>query len=110
MAIEVKQQKKGVTHLTVQDEMTIYNALEHKQAFVKFLASCKELQIDLSGVGEIDSAGVQVLLFLKKEAARHEIKLSLVQHSQAVVDVLELLNLSKHFGDPIVISADWSSS
>ena len=110
MAIEVKQQKKGVTHLAIQDEMTIYNALEQKQALAHFLNSSKELQLDLSGVGEIDSAGVQILLFLKKEAATHAIKLNLVQHSQAVVEVLELLNLSKHFGDPIVISADWRSS
>lgn len=110
MAIEVKQQKKGITHLSIQGEMTIYNALEQKQALAHFLKTSKELQLDLSGVGEIDSAGIQVLLFLKQESAKYAIKLDLVQHSQAVVEVLELLNLSKYFGDPIVISADWRSS
>lgn len=109
MAIEIKQQTNGVTHLAIQDEMTIYNASEHKQALAQFLKTSKELQLDLSGVGEIDSAGVQILLFLKKEAVKHAVKLTLIQHSQAVVEVLELLNLSKHFGDPIVISADWRS-
>lgn len=109
MAIEIKLQKNGVTHLVIQDEMTIYHALEQKQALAQFLKNSKELQLDLSGVGEIDSAGVQVLLFLKKEAVKQTVKLDLIQHSQAVVEVLELLNLSKAFGDPIVISADWRS-
>ncbi len=109
MAIEVKQQKKGFIQLAIQDEMTIYTALEHKHSLTEHLKSAKELQIDLSGVSEIDSAGVQLLMFFKREAANRNIKLGLSQHSQAVVDVLELLNLSKHFGDPIVISADWKN-
>ncbi len=110
MAIEVKQQKKGVTHLAIQDEMTIYTVLEQKRQIFDSLKSAKELQIDLGGVTEIDSAGVQLLMFLKQEAAGRDVKLCLLQHSRAVVEVLELLNLSKHFGDPIVISADWKSS
>lgn len=110
MAIELKQQKKGVIHLAIQDDMTIYSVQEQKLQLSAYLKTAKEAQIDLGGVTEIDSAGVQLLMFLKREAVSQNIKLSLTQHSQAVVDVLELLNLSKHFGDPIVISADWKSS
>lgn len=110
MAIEVKQRQHGVTQLAIQDEMTIYTVREYKQALVQHLNTAKELQIDLGGVGEIDSAGVQLLMFMKREAADHGVKLSLNRHSQAVVEVVELLNLSKHFGDPIVISADWKHS
>ena len=110
MAIEVKLQKNGVVHLAVLDEMTVYTVLEQKRQLFDYLKSAKELQIDLSGVVEIDSAGVQLLMFLKQEANSGNIKFSLTQHSQTVVEALELLNLSKHFGDPIVISADWKSS
>lgn len=110
MTIEVKQQKKGVYHLAINGEMTIYTALEQKNALVHPLKSAKELQIDLSGVSEIDSAGLQLLLFLKREATELGIKLGLIHHSKAVVEVFELLNLSKHFGDPIVLSADWKTS
>ena len=108
--IEVKPQKKGISHLVIQDEMTIYTVKEQKSLIYEHLKSAKELQIDLGGVTEIDCAGVQLLMFLKQEALGRDIKLSLVQHSQTVVEVLELLNLSKHFGDPIVITADWKSS
>jgi anti-anti-sigma factor len=110
LSIQLKQQKKGVTHLAIQGELTIYSVLEHKQALSQYLNSAKDVQIDLADVTEIDSAGLQLLMFLKQEAISRDISFSLSQHSEAVVEVLELLNLSKHFGDPIVISADWKSS
>ena len=69
-----------------------------------------ELNINLAGVSEIDSAGLQILLFLKQEATAKNSILILSHHSEAVVEVLTLLNLTAHFGDPIVISADWKSS
>lgn len=110
MAIKVKQQSKGVVQLAIQNEMTIYTVLEQKGELSTFLNTVNEMQIDLAQVTEIDSAGLQLLMFLKREVLAREISFSLTQHSQAVVDVLELLNLSKHFGDPIVISVDWKPS
>lgn len=110
MPLEVKQLKNAVAHLAIDGEMTIYTALDQKTAFSKCLQNSKELQIDLSGVSEIDSAGLQLLLFVKQEANERDIKLSLIHHSQAVVEVFELLNLGNHFGDPIVLSANWKKT
>lgn len=109
MAIQIKQQQ-GVTYLAIQDDITIYSVNEQKNTLYAHLKAAKELQIDLGGVTEIDGAGVQMLMFLKREAKSRNIKLSLTQHSQPVVEVLELLNLSNQFGDPIVIAADWKST
>ena len=109
MAIKAKV-KEGITHLTIKDEMTIYTALEQKNDLFQYLQPDSELQINLADVTEIDSAGLQILLFIKQEAARLNFKFSLIQHSQAVVEVLELLDLGSHFGDPIVLSADWGKS
>jgi len=102
--------KENVTHLTIEDEMTIYTALEQKTELSEYLKPDCELQINLAKVSEIDSAGLQILLFIKQEAIRLNLKFSLVEHSQAIVEVLELLNLGAHFGDPIVISADWGKA
>lgn len=110
MIIDVKSKTKNTTHLAIQGEMTIYTASEQKRALAEYLANCGELQIDLSGVDEIDSAGLQILMFLKRETVTRRINLSLIRHSQAVVEVMELLNLTKHFGDPIILSANWKSS
>ncbi len=109
MTIETQEQN-GITNITIKDEMTIYTALEQKNELAPHLKTDHELHINLSEVSEIDSAGLQILLFLKHEATTKNIDLSLLNHSQSVVEVLELLNLTAHFGDPIIISADWKSS
>ncbi len=103
-------EKNHSLHVSIKDEMTIYTALEHKNQLIDFLNPDSSVQINLSGVSEIDSAGVQLLLYLKQEAKAKNVALSLTDHSQAVVEVLELLNLTAHFGDPIVISAKWKTS
>ncbi len=107
MAIQATE-KDGITYLSIDDEMTIYTALELKNALVQYLKADHELQINLASVSEIDSAGLQILLLLKQESEQKHIKLSLTEHSQAVTEVFELLNLSAHFGDPMVLSAGWS--
>ena len=110
MSIAVNEQKEGLTLLTIQDEMTIYNVLEQKNTIYPYLIPDHELQIDLSAVSEIDSAGMQLLIFLKSQAIRKQNELSFIHHSQAVVEVVEMLNLSSFFNDPVVILADWNDS
>jgi anti-sigma B factor antagonist len=110
VSITVNEQKEGLTLLTIQDEMTIYNVLEQKNTIYPHLKPDHELQIDLSAVSEIDSAGMQLLMFLKNEAIRKQNELSFIHHSQAVVDVVEMFNLSSFFNDPVVILAEWNDS
>jgi anti-anti-sigma regulatory factor len=61
-------------------------------------------------VQELDSAGVQLLMLLKKEAESHGKALHLVNHSPAVIEVFQLLDLAGHFGDPMVITAERKKS
>jgi anti-anti-sigma factor len=86
--------------LRIEGELTIFRALELKPTL---LATPMPLEIDLSGVTEIDSAGVQLLLLAKKTALAAQRDLRLVAHSPAVIEVFELLNLAAHFGDPLVM-------
>jgi len=89
--------------------MTIYTALDQKNELMPHLKADKECQLNLSEVTEIDSAGVQLLIHMKKEASIINNKFSLYHHSQAVVEVMDLLNLTAFFGDPVVLPVDWSS-
>jgi anti-anti-sigma factor len=107
---EQKDSGAGVCEVPIEGEFTIYTALERKNALLEKLEGCAELELDLAEVGEIDTAGIQVLLVLKREAERQGRGLRLVNHSQAVFEVLDLLNLQAHFGDPMVISANWKAS
>jgi anti-anti-sigma regulatory factor len=60
-------------------------------------------EIDLSGVTEIDTAGVQLLMMAKKLARGELRELRLVAHSARVVEAFELLNLAAYFNDPLVM-------
>lgn len=88
----------------VEGEMTIYNAAALKQQLDSLLAESVQLEIDLSQVSEIDTAGLQLLILAKKECTERSGQLRLVGHSQPVLDVLDLCNMANFFGDPVVLS------
>lgn len=92
--------------LDITGEMTIYTAAEQKDQLLAYINSATELEINLSQVTELDSAGTQLLIMAKQEAARKQKKLRFTMHSNAVLDVIELANLTSAFGDPLFISGD----
>ena len=94
-----------MSSLRIEGELTIYRAAELKQTLLAAVAEHAELEVDLSQVGEFDSAGLQLLLLAKREAAAAGRTLRLVDHSPAVVEVLDLFDLVAHFGDPLVVAA-----
>lgn len=91
------------TLVKVSGEMTIYTAAELKQALTPLLYRQQTLELDLSQVSEMDSAGLQLLLAAKKTMQRGGYPLHLVMHSHAVLDALELCQLAAFFGDPTLI-------
>ena len=50
--------------MKIQGDMTIYHAAESKPILLRALDEATDLDIDLSAVSEIDSAGLQLLLLL----------------------------------------------
>lgn len=90
---------------TPNQDLTIYHALEQKTALLGALAATDELELDLLQVSEIDTAGLQLLILLKKEAQRAGKKVAIVAHSQAIRSVIDFCNLATELGDPLVIPA-----
>lgn len=88
--------------LRIAGEFTIFRAMELKQAL---LSEPPPLEIDLSGVTEMDTAGVQLLILAKKEALAAQRELHLVAHSPAVIEVFDLLNVGEYFDDLMVMDA-----
>ena len=110
MTVQSKQ-ADGVLQVSVQEEMTIYTAQAMKEFFLNLChAGVPEVVLDLSAVTELDSAGLQLFLMLKTESQKRAFSLRLVGHSQAIMEVFELLKLSMYFGDPVVIPAEWKKS
>lgn len=101
----------GILCVPIMDDMTIYNAQSLKETLLGYCVhGTQELQLDLSAVTEIDSAGLQLLLLLKAEVHKRGFTLRLLRHSAAVLEVFELLKLGTYFGDPIVFPANWKKS
>jgi len=84
-------------------DITIYDATILKTELLTALNDGQILEFDLSGVEELDTAGLQLLLMLKAEAQAEGRQVRFVQHSSAVREVLDLCDLAALFGDPIVI-------
>jgi anti-anti-sigma factor len=93
--------------LKIEGELTIFRAAELKPLL---LAEPPLTEIDLSGVSELDSAGLQLLMLAKNTAQRQGRELHLVGHSPAVLEVFELLNVAAFFGDALLMDSRSSAS
>jgi len=91
--------------IKIEGEMTISRVAELKEQIMPTLLQAGEVEIDLSGVTEIDAAGMQLMLAAKLESIVRDVKLAFIGHSQVVQDVLDLCDLGSFFGDPMVISS-----
>jgi anti-sigma B factor antagonist len=100
------EKKKGVCRMKLAGEMTIYHAANLKGPMVEALEQCKDLEINLAGVSEMDTAGFQLLLLAKREAARRDKPLHLVDHSQATLEMLDLFGMAGYFGDPVILKRE----
>jgi anti-anti-sigma factor len=100
------EQHDACLRLHPSGEMSIYSAAEFKPALLHALGQSDEIEIDLSGISEIDTSGVQLLMLMKREAAAAGKALRLAGHSPAVLEVFELLGLGNWFGDPQLLPAD----
>ncbi len=85
----------------IDGEFTIYRAAElapAMKAALDEIAAGSVLEIDLSEVTEMDSAGVQLLMSAKRSADESGRALRMAGLSPAVDDVFRTLRLASHFG------------
>jgi len=93
-----------VSALSLTGELTIFRAAELKDELLQLLPEAGGvLELDLSQVSELDTAGLQLLMLLKKTAGQRGCELRLLAHSPAVLEVFDLLNVAAYFGDPLVM-------
>ncbi|HET9642876.1 MAG TPA: STAS domain-containing protein [Burkholderiaceae bacterium] len=85
-------------------ELCIHRAGDLMTQMLQELRESADLAVDLSGVVGIDTAGLQVLIALKRRAIQMERALHLVNHSPVVLEAITLLGLAAFFGDPLIES------
>ena len=95
--------------LQIEGELSIYRADELRRALIEPLQKDMRLVVNLAGVSELDTCGLQLLMLAKRTAAKVGGELQLVAHSPAVLEVFELLNVAAFFGDHLVIPTSAAS-
>ncbi|MGI5240885.1 STAS domain-containing protein [Dactylosporangium sp. CA-139066] len=79
--------------LQIEGELTILTASEHHERLLQAFGD-GDVEVGLSGVTDLDTAGLQVLLLARREARRRGVVLRLAGLSPAVLDVLALARLT----------------
>lgn len=105
MAVNILQVNDKQCRIVIEGEMTIYTAMELNASLLPPLLKYTDMEVDLAGVSEIDTSGLQLMVLAKKEALAQDKALRIVAHSPAVLDILSLCDLEGFFGDPVVISS-----
>ncbi len=85
--------RSGRCLLKLEGDMTIYNAAAFGECLIEFVEGYKEYEVDLSAVSEIDTAGIQLLLQLKKKAEEQQRTIQLLGCNEEICDLFDLYQL-----------------
>ena len=97
MNISCKNNKSG-TVLSVDGDLTIYSVAQVKQTiFSDYEKFVSPIALDLQGVSEIDTAGLQLLLFMQKTLSNDNKKVHIAKSNEHVDAILKNLDVATYF-------------
>lgn len=102
MTIDIQSKGKRA-RVTLTGDLTIYTVAEIKAGLAEAMSRATDIEVDLSGVTEVDSAGVQLMLIAKGNAGT---KVSFTKHTKSVLRLVDLANVGVALGDPLVLDAE----
>lgn len=79
--------------------MTIHTTAQWRKTLLTAMCAPGNVELDLSGVTDIDAAGIQLLVSLRMEAQASERALRLVASSARIREALAFCNLTEFFED-----------
>lgn len=88
---------KGLCKLAIVDDMTIYAIDDLKNALNEEIDFYDRFDLNLSGVEEIDSAGIQLLFALRSELILRNKVLKISSQSEVVTKLMESYNVMNIF-------------
>lgn len=84
--------------LVIDEDMTIYAIDELKNQISLELDKHKSFEVDLSGIEEFDSSGIQLLVALRKELIQKNKSFYISGMSNSVIKLINIYGLAKLFG------------
>ncbi|MBP8133593.1 MAG: STAS domain-containing protein [Zoogloea sp.] len=100
-----EQTSLGASRVVIAGEMTIYSARDWRDRLLMAMGAPGDVELDLSGVSEIDAAGIQLLVSLRLEAADSERVMRLLAVSARVAEALNFCRLTEFFSDAVPAQA-----
>ncbi len=85
----------------VKGGVTLSYASELKEVLLESIANHPDIEVRLHDINEIDTAAIQTLWLAKREARQANKTLRYVDHSPAVIELLQIYNLIEEFADPL---------
>jgi len=93
-----RKKSKDTTTLILEGDLTIYYVAQIKdEIFADYEKLSDKIALDLEGVTEIDTAGVQLLLFAKKFFATVHRSLFISKSNASIDVVLDVLDVNTQF-------------
>ena len=92
MGLKIRNYKNKST-LKIDGELTIYTAQEYKKHLVEKFTPFKFLEVDLEGVEEIDSCGLQLLAAMSKQLSDSGSEINIIAASDVAKDALDVSRL-----------------
>lgn len=84
-------------------ELGIYTVAEIRRQLLDAMAKSDAIEVDLAGVTEIDTAGLQLMLLAKRKPGK---AVTFTHHPAEVLRLVDLANVGLMLGDPVVIGAN----
>jgi anti-sigma B factor antagonist len=93
-----RKKSKDTTTLVFEGDLTIYNVAQVKEElFGDYEKLANKIALDLAAVSEIDTAGVQLLLFAKKFFTSVHRSVFITKSNESVESVLAALDVNSQF-------------
>lgn len=93
----------GVCLARIEGDLTIYTALACRDLLLpclQHLEACAALDIDLAGVTDVDSAGIQLLISARRHGVQLGKPVRLLKPSAVLQDMIALYRIKAPFDDP----------
>lgn len=95
--------KPKIHRVSLEGEFVISNAAVVREQLLNALNQHTTVEVSLANVTEFDSAGLQIMVAAKKYATSKNSQLTFIDHSENVVELLDLSQMTAFFGDPVVM-------
>lgn len=104
MGLQIIDRQGETWRAELEGELNIYTVAALKSEIAAWPAT--QIEIDLSRVSDIDTAGLQWMLMVKRCDER---QVNFSKHSPEVLRLIETAQLASRLGDPMVLRAGDSS-